>query len=250
MYLIRLDDASEYMDVLRWNRIERLLDNYNIKPVVGIIPNNQDRDLVCKYKKNLKFWNKAREWQTKGWTIALHGYNHICSTNNGGINPVNVRSEFAGVSLEEQKAKISKGINIFKEHELDAKIFFAPCHTFDMNTLKALKSESGIRIISDTIANDIYKMGEFYFIPQQSGYVRNFTFKVTTFCYHPNIMDEHDFEMLERFIKKNRNKFGSFKDLIFKDRKLDLYDRSLRKLYFKVRLLRNKLRGKRYGRTY
>ena len=45
-YLIRLDDASEYMDLDKWSRMEELLDKYNIKPIFGIIPDNQDPKLV------------------------------------------------------------------------------------------------------------------------------------------------------------------------------------------------------------
>jgi len=205
MYLIRLDDASEYMDVGKWDKIERLLNKYNIKPIVGIIPNNQDKELVSKYKKDFGFWNKTKVWQSKGWTIALHGYSHVCLTNEGGINPVNLRSEFAAIPLEEQKIKISNGIKIFEEQGLDAKIFFAPSHTFDMNTLEALRTESDIRIISDTIANDIYIMRGFYFIPQQSGHVQSLPFRITTFCYHPNNMSENDFKILDNFIKQKRD---------------------------------------------
>jgi len=204
MYLIRLDDASEYMDVGKWDKIERLLNKYNIKPIVGIIPNNQDKELVSKYKKDFGFWNKTKVWQSKGWTIALHGYSHVCLTNEGGINPVNLRSEFAAIPLEEQKIKISNGIKIFEEQGLDAKIFFAPSHTFDMNTLEALRTESDIRIISDTIANDIYIMRGFYFIPQQSGHVQSLPFRITTFCYHPNNMSENDFKILDNFIKQKK----------------------------------------------
>ncbi|MBB6631973.1 DUF2334 domain-containing protein [Clostridium algidicarnis] len=244
MYLIRLDDASEYMDIAKWDKIESLLNQYNIKPIVGIIPNNQDKELVSKYKKDLGFWNKVKEWQSKEWTIALHGFTHVYSSNSGGINPVNLRSEFAGIPLEEQKIKISNGIKIFKEHGLNAKIFFAPSHTFDMNTLEALRTESDIRIISDTIASDIYKMGEFYFIPQQSGHVQSLPFRITTFCYHPNNMSENDFKILENFIKQKRDKFGSFKDLSLKKREISVYDKGLKKLYFSIRAIRNKLRGK------
>lgn len=243
MYIIRLDDASEHMNVEKWNRIEGLLDNYKIKPIVGIIPNNQDKDLVRRYKKDLEFWDKAKMWQLKEWAIALHGFTHVYSSNSGGINPVNFRSEFAGVSLENQKNKISGGIKIFKEHGLEAKIFFAPSHTFDMNTMEALKLESNIRIISDTIANDIYKVGDFYFIPQQSGHAQILPFKVTTFCYHPNNMEELDFKRLEDFISKNKKKIGSFNDLYFRDRELSLYDMKLRKLYFLIKAIRNWLRG-------
>ena len=52
-YIIRLDDASEIMNVSTWERIEELLDNYNIKPIVGIIPNNKDT-LLNKMFKNQK----------------------------------------------------------------------------------------------------------------------------------------------------------------------------------------------------
>lgn len=45
-YIMRLDDASEYMDVEKWQRMEDLLDKYHIKPIVGVIPDNQDSDMV------------------------------------------------------------------------------------------------------------------------------------------------------------------------------------------------------------
>ena len=244
MYLIRLDDASEYMDTEKWDRIESILDYYDIKPIVGIIPNNEDKELVGKYKKNIEFWEKAKMWQSKKWIIALHGYAHVYITNCGGINPINKRSEFAGVSLDKQKQKIRDGIKKFNEKNLDATIFFAPSHTFDMNTLEALRLESEIRIISDTVANEIYKMRDFYFIPQQSGHVQSLPFKITTFCYHPNNMNNLEFETLEKFIKENRDKFANFEDLIFKDRNLNIYDRFLRHLYFFTRATRNKIRGK------
>lgn len=44
MYLFRLDDASEFMDTENWNKIERLFDMYDIKPLVGVIPNNLDKN--------------------------------------------------------------------------------------------------------------------------------------------------------------------------------------------------------------
>lgn len=244
MYLIRLDDASEYMDIQRWIQIEVLLDKYNIKPIVGIIPNNQDEEFVCKYEKYFGFWDKVQDWQKKGWEIALHGYTHVYLSNCSGINPMHNRSEFAGLSLEEQKMKINNGVKVFKEHEIEAKIFFAPSHTYDWNTIEALRAESNIRIISDTIANDIYKIEDFYFIPQQSGHVQRLPFKVVTFCYHPNNMTEQDFKIFSNFIEKNREEFCNFKELNFKDREFDLYDRILRKLYFLSRALRHILRGK------
>ncbi|AEE91896.1 conserved protein of unknown function [Tepidanaerobacter acetatoxydans Re1] len=244
MYLIRLDDASEYMDITRWDKMEQILDLHNIKPIVGVIPNNQDNNLINKYKRDTGFWNKVKKWQEKGWTIALHGYNHVHLTDDGGVNPVNLRSEFAGVSLNEQRDKIANGIKIFKKYNINPEVFFAPFHTFDMNTLEALKVESNIRIVSDTIANDIYKSGDFYFIPQQSGHVQKLPFKVVTFCYHPNNMKDNNFKRLDFFIEENRDRFADFKELLFKDRKLDAYDKILRKSYFSLKSLRVKLKGK------
>lgn len=241
MYLIRLDDASEYMNVEKWDRLESLLDKYGVKPIVGIIPDNQDIALIGNYQKDLGFWNKASTWILKGWAIALHGYTHAYSSSNGGINPVNFRSEFAGLTLDKQREKIRGGIQVFKERQIVPKIFFAPYHTFDTNTIEALKLESNIRIISDTVANDIYKMGDFYFIPQQSGRARKLPFKVVTFCYHPNTMSENDFMNLATFIEKNKSQFITFNDLVLKDRNLDFYDRVLRHLYFLLITIKRKM---------
>lgn len=246
MYLIRLDDASEYMDREKWGRIETILDKYSIKPIVGIIPNNKDQELINDHTYDGDFWNKAQKWEKKEWIIALHGYTHVYLTESGGLNPINYRSEFAGVSLEEQKNKIRKGIQIFKEKGLEAKIFFAPSHTFDLNTLRALKEETDIRIISDTIANDIYKWKGFYFIPQQSGKARKLPFKVITFCYHPNNMEEHEFLQLDNFLSKNSNKFITFQELKLKNRSMNLYDKGLRKIYFSLKYLRNFNRGRKH----
>lgn len=233
MYIIRLDDACDKRDVIKWNRIETILDKYNIKPIVGIIPKCKDPDME-KYPVDDKFWDRAIGWQNKGWNIALHGYEHVFCTTAGGVNPVNNYSEFAGVSLENQKIKIEKGVGILKEHGLNPTIFFAPAHTFDLNTLQALKEVSEIRIISDTISYDKYYDGGFTFIPQQSGRVRNLPLKTVTFCYHPNLMKEEDYEVLEQFIKDNRSKFSDC-SITSSKRKLNLLDKILRYLYFSRR---------------
>ena len=208
MYVIRLDDASDYNNLSNWNRMEKILNSYSIKPIVGVIPNNQDSSMVKVYKKNNDFWKKVKQWQKSGWIIAMHGYDHVYITDDGGINPIQKRSEFAGVSLKKQEDKIKNGIEIFKSNGIIPDVFFAPSHTFDENTLLALKKNSDIRIISDTIANNIYFENDFYFLPQQSGRVRKLPFKFVTFCYHPNTMCDSDFNELENFIKENRNKFN------------------------------------------
>lgn len=232
MYVIRLDDASDYNNLSNWNRMEKILNSYSIKPIVGVIPNNQDPSMVKAYKKNNDFWKKVKQWQNSGWIIAMHGYNHVYITDEGGINPIQKRSEFAGVSLKKQEDKIKNGIEIFKSNGIIPDAFFAPSHTFDENTLLALKKNSDIRIISDTIANDIYFENDFYFLPQQSGRVRKLPFKFVTFCYHPNTMRDNDFDELENFIKENRNKFNSLDIKNLTKRNKNILDKFLSLLYF------------------
>lgn len=231
-YLLRLDDASDFMDVEKWKRMEDLLDRYGIKPLVGIIPDNQDPSLIGVYERDTAFWGKAIHWKEKGWELALHGCYHKYTTEEGGINPVNKRSEFAGVSLDEQKKMIRHGVDILKSHGIEPRVFFAPSHTFDENTLIALKEESDIRVISDTIANDVYFENGFYFIPQQSGRVRKLPFKVCTFCYHPNMMKDEDFDRLHDILESTREYFVSVSEIQLKERNLTAIDCMLRKAYF------------------
>lgn len=230
IYHIRLDDACEKRDIKRWNRIEALLDKYNIKPLVGIIPHCED-PMMDQYVIDELFWDKAKEWVAKGWVVAMHGYAHVFENQNGGINPVNKRSEFAGVPLERQKDKIRRGIEIFHMHNIVPQVFFAPAHTFDRNTLTALSEESNIRIISDTIANKPYKRWNFIFIPQQSGHVRKLPLNTVTFCYHPNTMEDNDFNSLERFIQVHLNAFQPF-EAIETNRGYGIIDRILQFVYF------------------
>lgn len=229
-YIIRLDDAAPKRNKVNWDRIEDLLDKYGIKPLVGIIPDCQDPDME-KYSEDNSFWDRTNEWQKKGWVLALHGYHHIFLTREGGINPVNSKSEFAGVPLEKQKEMIREGVKILRQHGIEPKVFFAPAHTFDMNTIDALKSESNIRVISDTIANDSYGAYGMTFVPQQSGHVRKLPLKLTTFCYHPNGMSDDDFDELEKFISNNKEYFEKF-PASKSHRSKTVYDNILNKVYF------------------
>ena len=232
-YLVRLDDACPTMDCNKWKKIEAILDKYNIKPMVGIIPNNNDVSLEIEAVNNL-FWTKALDWQKKNWAIALHGYDHVYLTNEGGVNPVHKRSEFAGVSLEIQEQKIEKGIRILKENKIEAKYFFAPSHTFDENTITALRNKSDIRRISDTISVHPYKKDDFVFYPQQFGYFREIKLPgYWTFCFHPNSMGNDDFNTVDLFIEKNKRKFISFDDIEVKNlNDKSLFDKILSFLYF------------------
>lgn len=228
-YIMRLDDACPRRDIAKWNRMESLLDKYGVKPLVGVIPDCKDPDMDS-FIEDADFWTKrVLSWQDKGWQLALHGYNHVFKTNCSGINPVNKRSEFAGVPYEEQKQMIADGVAILRSHGINPKVFFAPAHTFDENTIKALQKVSDIRIISDTPANKPYLKFGMTFVPQQSGRARNLPFNTVTFCYHPNTMNETSFGHLEKFLQQNRFEKFPIEETA---RKLSLVDKFLMRMYY------------------
>ncbi len=238
-YLIRLDDACPTMDSKKWHRVEDILDSYGIKPMVGVIPNNEDPEQQLE-REDIHFWDKVHTWKDKGWAIALHGYNHCYISTNAGINPLWNRSEFAGVPIDFQREKIRKGVAIFREHGLNPQYFFAPSHTFDENTLTALKEESDIRVISDTVGVKPYKRGEFIFIPQFGAQCREMPINgLFTFCFHPSTMMEMDFVSLENFIFSHKTDFCNFIDIDLHDAKRkSVVDRFISWVYFTRRKLR------------
>lgn len=235
-YLIRLDDACETMNLKKWLKMEALLFKYNIKPIIAVIPNNMD-DMQKIDKPYKNFWNWLKNLEEKGWEIGLHGNDHVYKTQEGGINPIHKRSEFAGLSLDEQKTKIRNGYTKLKNKGFNPNVFVAPSHTFDLNTIEALKQESSINIISDTLAFYPYKMKDFIFVPQQLGAARNISLPgVYTFCYHPNSMNDIAFNKLETFLDKNSHNFISFKDLDLTNLKAkSILDKLLSFSYFSFR---------------
>lgn len=241
VYLIRLDDACPTMNRHLWGKIEYILDKYGVKPMVGVIPHNEDPQQKIDAPDET-FWANVKAWQTKGWAIALHGYNHCYTSDEGlkGLNPMWERSEFSGLSLEEQKNKIRQGVALMRENGINPQFFFAPSHTFDENTLNALREESDIRIISDTISNKPYKYKDFAIIPQLGGHCNEMKIPgIWTFCLHPNTMKEADFKNVEIFLEKYSSSFISFDGINYSSlKKKGLLGKVISSLYFTYRRLR------------
>lgn len=240
-YLIRLDDACPTMDGAKWQRMEDMFDRYGVRPMVGVIPANNDPKQKID-SEDSAFWEKVKNWENKGWTIALHGYDHCYISNDGmkGLNPLWERSEFAGVPFEKQKEKIREGVKIFRAHGIDPQFFFAPSHTYDSNTLRALKEECNIRIISDTIATKPYRKGDFVFIPQLGGHCTEMKIPgIWTFCLHPSTMCDKNFDANENFLKAHKGEFISFSELdLSKLKGMSIIDKLLSWAYFTRRKLR------------
>ena len=97
----------------------------------------------------------------------MHGYSHVYDndTDKKDFFGYGGKSEFFGHSLEEQKNRLKKVIEIFKKNNIDIKIFFAPNHTYDENTFIALK-QLGIKEVIDGYGLLPYTHKEIKFIPQ------------------------------------------------------------------------------------
>jgi hypothetical protein len=204
-YIIRLDDASEYMDYDKWNPYFELFDKYNIKPIIAVIPFNKDPKMIIKNLDN-KFWDRVRLWQQKEYRIALHGYEHLYTNPNSGIIGLNKFSEFAGVPLRKQIEMLTKASKKFEDERIETNIFVSPAHSFDINTLIALKQATCIKYISDGFfLNPIQKDG-FNWIPQQLWEPKIKSKGVWTICYHPETSDNSVISSLEFFLR-NHSKY-------------------------------------------
>ena len=204
-YLIRFDDICPSMNWDVWDEIESILLEKNIKPIIAIIPDNHDSKLEITRKNDL-FWERARKWQEFGWTIGLHGYQHILKDSNYGLIPISKKTEFVGDSFENQLKKLTSGIDIMKNHRIYPKAWIAPAHSFDINTMRALK-KLDIQIISDGFHLTPHKdKNNFFWIPQQLWKFRKMLFGVWTVCYHHNSWGIKD---ISKF-KKDVNHYGGY----------------------------------------
>lgn len=229
-YLIRLDDACPTMDWARWTKVFALLDRFDIKPIIGVIPDNKDDTLEIDPPRT-DFWDVVAQWLDKGWTIGLHGYQHLYVTQQGGLVPIGTKSEFAGLPLPAQEEKIRKGWAIFQSHGIKPTIWVAPGHSFDSNTLLALKSETDIDLVSDGIALECFVSDGFHWLPQQLWRFRKLPFGTYTICLHPNTMTSREFDDLERSLRTRRESFVSLAEVRFPARKKNAVEKLLAKLY-------------------
>ena len=145
-YLLRFDDICPTMNGRVWAEIESILVERGLKPVLAVVPDNQDPVLQVD-PPVADFWDRVRAWQEWGWTIALHGYQHRYVSKNAGLVAVRKKSEFAGLPVETQREKLRRGMEIFEREGIRSRVWIAPGNAFDATTV-ALLPEFGINVIS------------------------------------------------------------------------------------------------------
>jgi len=212
--LIRFDDISDRMNWKLMNKCEEIFDKFNIKPLLGVIPDNKDKEFLD-YEKKENFWQKVRDWQKKGWEISMHGLTHVYDkeTNKKDFFGYGGRSEFYGHPLEVQIERISKGLKIFQSEGIKIRSFFAPNHTYDLNTFKALK-ENNLNKIIDGYGFFPYEEFGIHFIPQLFYKEIMLPFGIQSTQIHLNYMGENNFIKFQKFILKNKKKIISFDEAL------------------------------------
>jgi predicted deacetylase len=194
-YLIRFDDICPTMHWGIWQNVERILDDCQVKPILAVVPDNKDPNLQV-YPPRPDFWEWLHKKYVQGWTIGIHGYQHLYETEDAGLLGIHSRSEFAGLPRERQREKIAKALEIFEHHGIRPQLFVAPAHSFDRETLTALR-DNDIRVISDGFFLKPVQWLDMVWIPQQMWQFRAMPFGVWTICYHHNRLSERD---LRRFL--------------------------------------------------
>ncbi len=211
---IRMDDITPDMDWAKFLRFKELCDLYQVKPLIGVVPDNKDTMLNIDEKRQ-DFWSYISKLQKEGWEVAQHGYIHIYSTKKMGCFPLNRLSEFAGKTYGDQLEAIKTGKNILEKNNIYTDIFMAPAHSYDKNTLKALKT-LGFTRITDGFGKMPYKQWGLIFYP--ISYKQSNSLKAkqgyTTFVVHTNTMNDKDFDRYDKLFAQYENRFISYSDFL------------------------------------
>ncbi len=209
---VRMDDITPDMDWERFLRMKELLDTYGICPLLGVVPKNQDNNLKCGQPRD-GFYPYLRSLQEAGWVIAMHGYAHIYSSKKGGLFPLNHFSEFAGVPYDAQCKMLKEGKAFLAKQGIETAIFMAPGHSYDRNTLRALK-ETGFVYVTDGFGERPYRYCGLTFLPISFHRSRDFKKPAgyTTLVLHTNTISEQEFAGYEQLFEKHKTQFIDYEE--------------------------------------
>lgn len=210
-FLVRFDDICPTMNWDVWRQVEDILTSAEGKPILAVVPDNHDAVLNVA-PPNPKFWDEVRRWQAMGWTIALHGYRHLPETTCSGIIGLNSKSEFAGLPYEAQLAKITAGMTVFKNQGISSRVWVAPSHSFDANTVAALRTVGIDRISDGLFVYPHTDRNGTLWTPQQIWRFHAMPLGVWTVCCHINSWSAQSLECFRRGIDRYKNSIISMED--------------------------------------
>jgi predicted deacetylase len=206
-YLLRFDDLCPTVALGRWERFLPLIEEFRLRPILAVVPENRDRELD-RSEPDPEFWARMRALEAGGATIALHGYRHLCRSKGKSLVPLHTHSEFAGVPLELQREWIAAGLNILRSEGLNPRIWVAPRHGFDSNTLQALRAE-GMGLLSDGLARVPFIREGVTWIPQQLWSPAIKSKGLWTICIHTNTARSSQVDQMRTFLRRHAAQFTS-----------------------------------------
>ena len=218
---VRLDDIAPDMDWERFFKFKALLDQYQVKPLIGVVPDNRDPNLIKKREPAIKsqapddFWAYVKELEGHGWVVAMHGCHHVYTSDKGGMFPLNNFSEFAGLPFQRQKELLMEGKKLFREKGLETGIFMAPAHSYDKNTLKALK-ETGFCGLTDGFGDFPYCFNGLDFYPISFMLGQTFQKKkgYSTMVVHTGTVSDKDLVRYEKYFQRQDVTWISFEEYL------------------------------------
>jgi predicted deacetylase len=252
-YLLRLDDLCPTMRQSQWGRLLPVIEELGIRPILAVVPDNQDRDLQQK-PADPEFWAGMRALEAAGATTALHGFQHVCRSVGKSLVPLHERSEFAGVDEHTQRQWIRAGLTMLRDRGLNPKLWVAPRHGFDRATLRALRAE-GIKVLSDGLTRFPFRRGGLTWIPQQLWGPAEKRNGLWTICTHCNSARSTEVDSLVAFMRRNAPSFTSVERVLaeYEARELSPGERVYERLSLlriqASRLKKRLLRGPRRSRV-
>jgi predicted deacetylase len=198
-YIIRFDDFFVGMERRSLHRIAEYLLADAIPAIIGVVPAWQDDMPVSEPVGHDELWETVRTLQEHGCEIALHGCYHKLFAHRNLLQ-VNNYGEFAGLDFQEQKARLQLGLEVFAAQKVACRMFMPPAHSFDLNTIRALR-EVGIPLVTDGKSFYPFLWDGVLFLPQISSDFREFRWGLITICLHPQWMTDELYARLAAFCR-------------------------------------------------
>lgn len=211
---VRMDDITPDMNWDNFNFFLNLFEQTGITPLLGIVPDNRDKSLACEAAHD-EFFSTMKSLENKGFTFAMHGCYHVYTTKRGGIFPLNRQSEFAGLPYDRQRDMLKNGREKLKQNGINTDIFMAPAHSYDKNTLRALK-EVGFTRITDGFGKMPYIYRGLTFYPISFMMSRSLRQKsgATTLVLHANTVTGADKERYTKIFKEYGKNMISYSEYL------------------------------------
>ncbi|PWU19385.1 MAG: hypothetical protein C5B50_06705 [Verrucomicrobia bacterium] len=212
-FILRFDDICPTMRWDTWSEIENCLVNLGLKPILAIVPDNRD-PVLQQAPPAPDFWERARHWQKLGWTIALHGYQHLYVAQDNGLVALRKKSEFASLPRAEQEEKLRRGMEIFAREGITTRVWIAPGNAFDEVTVSLLP-KFGINVISaGCFWRPFVGPNEMTWLPCQLSTLRPVPAGVWTVCSHHNSWTRETVSEFRKGLEKYRNDITSLDEVL------------------------------------